>query len=165
MKKILLGLILLLIYGCDESKNKGFKYCEDIIPLEVIINDFEEFDENGTKAIYKISARVKICVQDFDNNRSRDGGKVIYRDVPQPKVDKIDFLDKTDIIDQDRGVFTSVAQDSKTHYELRKRAAKKIMEIANSGEMRKEARRRTEDILKAFYKTFNHECEIKWSMK
>jgi hypothetical protein len=103
-----MGLGLVLLCGCSE-KQQGLRICNDIVPCQVIVNDFVEVDRDGTHALYKIRGKVEIIVP-VDKPEFNKEKRIFTHNLPAPQIDSkgITFdKDKTRIIKQDRFIFTS----------------------------------------------------------
>jgi hypothetical protein len=128
-----MGLGLVLLCGCSE-KQQGLRICNDIVPCQVIVNDFVEVDRDGTHALYKICGRVEIIVP-MDKAELKEGKKSVTYNLPSPRIDSITFdKDKTKIIKQDRFIFTSLKKDEQNHFKLRQEAVKAIKKAAEKNE-------------------------------
>ena len=158
-----MGLGLVLLCGCSEEEPK-FRLCNDIVPCQVIVNDFVEVDRDGTHALYKICGKAEIFVP-MDKPKRDEINKTVTYNLPSPRIDSkgITFdKDKTKIIKQDRFIFTSLKKDEQNHFKLRQEAVKAIKKAAENEDVIKMAKEHTEAILKSFYEAQEYECEINW---
>ena len=158
-----MGLGLVLLCGCSEDDH-NFRICNDIVPCQVIVNDFVEVDRDGTHALYKIRGRVEVIVP-VDKPEFNKGKKSVTYNSPSPRIDSkgITFdKDKTKIIKQDRFIFTSLKKDEQNHFKLRQEAVKAIKKAADNEDVIKIAKGHTEAILESFYKAQDCKCIINW---
>ena len=136
-----------------------------IAPLKVMVGDFVSIDEDGVKALYHICGDALVAVDvstatfTFDSaGRVKVSGLAAPRAV-HPRIDG----ERSELLDQSSGVFTSQSTIGKIHDRHLALAQELIAKAASAPEILKKAKLRAETIIRAFYARNGIEVtEISW---
>ena len=155
-----------LLSGCgSDDRGASYERLSDIVPLKVIVTDFAEIDKDGVTATYRIRGSALLTSSLAVANILQKEQSVTISDLPIPSVDERSIKfddDSVELLDAQRGIFTSVRSAGKIHQELFASAHTAIRDTANDPKVVEEAQALTKQTIEGFYKKLNKSVEIHW---
>lgn len=160
--------VLLFATSRRDDGRVSVERLSDIVPIKVVVSDFASLDDGGTHALYRVcgSAMLKVPVGraeivDLGN------GSVAVRHMPVPSVDDRSVRFEpggVELLDADRGWFTTVSGAAKKHDRLFSEARDAIRDAVDSPDVVQQARSVTEKIVAGFYgKMGRRVASFEWS--
>ena len=161
---------MLTLVGCDEDQVDTWQPPElkkELVPLKIVMTDYV-FADGGDKFI-KFEGSAEYVVP-LNSSSSPDCNKVEkkihYKKLLRPYLDRKSVrIDKLEILNGERGCFTSLKNDNERYNELRKDVGKKMGDFAKDESFEKVAMSNAKDAISGFYKKFGYECVIEWADK
>lgn len=158
--------MMALFCGCgSHDEDIVFERLSDIVPLKVVITDFAEIDSGGVKATYRIKGSALLTSSMNAVDVEFKENSVVINNLPVPSVDdnSIKFEDgQVELLDAQRGLFTSVNKAVKVHNELYSNAHKAIKAAASDPKVVEEAQKFMKQTIEGFYKGFDKTVTIRW---
>ena len=147
---------LLFVSAGREDGRVSVERLSDIVPIKVVVSDFASLDDGGTHALYRIrgSAMLKVPV-DRAEIVDLGNGAVAVKRIPVPSVDDRSVRFEpggVELLDAERGWFTTVSGAAKKHDRLFSEARDAIRDAVDSPEVVQQARSVTEKIVAGFYR-------------
>ena len=160
--------VLLFATSRRDDGRVSVERLSDIVPIKVVVSDFASLDDGGTHALYRIrgSAMLKVPV-DRAEIVDLGNGSVAVRHMPVPSVDDRSVRFEpggVELLDADRGWFTTVSGAAKKHDRLFSEARDAIRDAVDSPDVVQQARSVTEKIVAGFYgKMGRRVASFEWS--
>ena len=156
----------IILCGCG-SRDRGtsVERLSEIVPLKVIVTDFAEIDKGGVTATYRIRGSALLTSSFALANISQKEQSIEIGDLPIPSVDErsIKFDDgAVELLDAQRGAFTSIRSATKKHEELFAAAHKAIKDTASDPKVVEEAQVLAKQTIEGFYKKLDKTVIIRW---
>lgn len=155
---------IIFLSGCgSDDRGASNEILSNIVPLKVIVTDFAEIDKDGVTATYRIRGSALLTSSIVVANILSKEQSVEISDLPIPSLDEnsIKFED-VELLDAQRGVFTSVRSAGKIHQELFASAHAAIRDTASDPKVVEEAQALTKQTIEGFYKKLNKSVVIHW---
>ena len=156
----------ILLSGCgSDDRGASYERLSDIVPFKVIVTDFAEIDKDGVTATYRIRGSALLTSSLAVANILPKEQNVEISDLPIPSVDERSIKfdnDAVELLDAQRGIFTSVRSAGKIHQELFASAHTAIRDTASDPKVVEEAQALTKQTIEGFYKKLNKSVVIHW---